>query len=33
MKVDQVDGSFRVEVGRLGVDEDTKFCLLEASPA
>jgi glycosidase len=31
--VDQIDGSFRVEMSRLGVDEDTKFCLLEASPA
>jgi glycosidase len=31
--VDQIAGSFRVEMSRLGVDEDTKFCLLEASPA
>jgi glycosidase len=30
--VDQIDGSFRVEMSRLGVDEQTKFCLLEASP-
>ena len=27
------DGSFRLEMGRLGIDDETKFCLLEASPA
>lgn len=31
--LDQIDGSFRVELNRLGVDEDTNFCLLEAFPA
>ena len=29
--IDQTDGSFRVEMSRLGVDEDTRFCLFEAS--
>lgn len=27
------DGAFHLEMGRLGIDEETKFCLLEASPA
>ena len=27
------DGAFHVEMGRLGVDDETRFCLLEASPA
>ena len=31
--LDQIDGSFRVELNRLGVNEDNKFCLLEAFPA
>jgi len=27
------DGAFHMEMGRLGIDDETKFCLLEASPA
>ena len=27
------NGAFNVELRHLGVDEDTKFCLFEASPA
>lgn len=28
--IDEIDGAFRVEMSRLGVDDQTKFCLLEA---
>jgi glycosidase len=27
------DGTFLLEMGRLGIDDETRFCLLEASPA
>ncbi len=27
------DGAFHLEMSRLGIDDETKFCLLEASPA
>ena len=31
--IDRVDGSFRIELNRIGVDEATQFCLLETFPA
>lgn len=31
--VQESGGAFRVEMSRLGVDEETKFCILEAAPA
>jgi hypothetical protein len=31
--VQEVDGTLKIEASRLGVDDDTKFCLFEAFPA
>jgi hypothetical protein len=31
--VQEVDGTLKIEASRLGVDDDTKFCLVEAFPA
>jgi hypothetical protein len=31
--VQEVDGSLKIETSRLGVDDATKFCLIEAFPA
>jgi hypothetical protein len=31
--VQESDGAFHLEMSRLGIDDETKFCLLEASPA
>jgi len=31
--VQEVDGTLKIETSRLGVDDDTKFCLVEAFPA
>lgn len=31
--IQEDNGAFHLEISRLGVDDDTKFCLLEASPA
>jgi hypothetical protein len=31
--VQEVDGTLKIETSHLGVDDDTKFCLVEAFPA
>jgi hypothetical protein len=31
--VQEIDGNFRIETSRLGIDDDGEFCLIEAFPA